>query len=200
MHLAPAPTPDRGAWLRHFLFSIALLSGQPAVAASTESGGPVFLDGFESGSYCSWSDVVGAPPDGNDTEATAVALGTVSDCDALVEATGTLDGAGDVDFFVVTVSDDVCGSYDPDFLASTLGGARFCIYVECLGGGPPTDLTCLAGAIPAVSPDGRLGCCSTTGVSIDQIACAGGDDSTTNWIRLDASPSSCTPYTVSGHF
>ena len=181
------------------LTMLALVPYASLPAAEAPEGDPVFADGFEGQDECTWSDVVGAPADGDETEATATNLGTVDDCTGGVKTAELLHGRADVDFQRVHVEDTGCG-LEIDFGVSDLSGARICAFAECDDGEP--DLLCAAGAVAATSPTGRPGCCSQTGDLIDSLACTGGigDDSLTLWIRLDQGVTACTPYEVVGNF
>ena len=184
-------------------FAAAVLSASLArgVAAAPGAEGlePVLLDGFESQDSCAWSDAVGLPPDGNDAEATALNLGDSDSCEASWQEPGLLAGRADIDYLRRQVAEVFGCAFDLDFSGSTLGGARLCLFVECLAGS--ADVTCAAGAAAATSPQGRPGCCSATGVLFETFDCVGTtDESATFWFRLDQGVGACTPYLLSGHF
>lgn len=157
----------------------------------------VFGDGFESAEVCAWSDVVGLPADGDETEGTAIDLGASSDCETDWQQLAALSGSADVDWFRRYIADSTC-ALGFDFAGSALGGARLCLFVAC--DSTLVSLTCAAGAVSATSPSGLPGCCSSTGALFEGLDCVGADESAHFWFRLDQAVAACTPYTVSGHF
>jgi hypothetical protein len=140
----------------------------------------------------------------NDSEATAVDLGTIDDNDA---SAGTVDGVladGDEDWFKFIGTDTPVLYFVDPSRALTLPGnetVRRCIFVE--GCTDPMDLTvtCPNNTSVSTSPDGRTGCCGTIDFEIDPSCGLIAGANLTVYIRLDQPPAqACVPYTMTYHY
>lgn len=152
---------------------------------TTTSTGPTCMD-------------TGAEP--NETEVTAKNLGTIDDCDGSGdEFSGVLNGPDDIDWYRYNGEDGFGCVVGPSRAVQFMMPARICKFVQCDAGGAP-DFSCPAGTTGATSPDGRPGCCHSTGFDMD-IDCPGSDDNAVIYIRID-NPNSgaCIPYTVEYHY
>jgi hypothetical protein len=151
-------------------------------------------DDFESGNACAWSAIVGYA-DGDETEATAVPLPDTTDCDEDHQAfAGLLNGADDIDFFVIRLTDDATCTLDPEVTISGQPDVGVCVYVQCLGG--TTDLApCSGSSTPDTSPQGRPGCCTTESSLPFSYTCTGSSvDDADFWIRVGTSAPGCATY------
>jgi hypothetical protein len=147
----------------------------------------------------------GAPPcndpgpgEPNDTEATAMFLGLITDDDSDGSSfAGTLAGPADVDWYTYSGVDTF--GYEVDLSRTfTSGQFRVCQFAQCLTG--TTSLTCPSGTTPQSSPAGRPGCCDNASFIITDIDCAGVDEDTTVFIRIDQPVSACVPYSIVYHY
>lgn len=138
----------------------------------------------------------------NDNEASAFNLGLVDDDD---DAGGMLSGTispGDEDWYTYQGDDTFPGVVDPTREFSSSETLRICKYMQC----PDNDenFDCPGGTIDDTSPDGRKGCCGTTGFEIDFICGSSSlnDDSADVWMRVDdpTGQVECATYTLAYHF
>lgn len=162
-------------------------TGEPGSTSSTTSMGSSSTGAMA----CEQQDT-----ENNDSEALAVA-GADATCDQAQQTfTGTLDGETDVDWFAFTQAWS-CGDADPLFVASSSEpDLVLCIGVECLAAGTDEQVTCMGDAQPAVSPEGRPGCCLAGSVSFE-LDCEGdSDESALAYVRISNGPDACTDYTV----
>jgi hypothetical protein len=189
--------PAAGSKKRAARCQLALLAFVISAWAPARAGGPIFSDGFESAGFCGWNDIVGAPADGDDSENTAVDLGTGTQCAGTLDRSSILHGRLDTDYFRIRVT-DVSGCALAFDLSGSLGGARLCGFVTCTAGGVP-NIVCAPGALAAVSPAGRPGCCSTTLSLLEDVDC-GIDDTVVIFFRMDTGGSACTAYVVHADF
>jgi hypothetical protein len=132
----------------------------------------------------------------NDSEATALSLGAINDCDNN-EATllGALDGPSDEDWYKYDGSDDFGCVVDPTRALTATGGLRLCKFAECDG----VSVSCEDGSQSALSPKGNPGCCHSQGFGID-VGCSGIDDDATIIIRLDQAAEACVEYSLDYHY
>jgi len=190
--------------VRRFLalasFAVVGVVGTVGVSAQPDpEGESIFPDTFDLGDVCAWDDVVGWPADGFNSEATPYGLPSVTDCDAPpTQRSSALHGRSDVDWLRVSITDSIGCITDPNFENSSLDGARLCVFAVCESGSE--IFSCASGATPAISPDGRTGCCATGGPIFGDFDCSSGSTNSTFWMRLDQSPSACASYSLAGHF
>lgn len=140
-----------------------------------------------------------AEPEPNDSEATAIDLGTHTDDDADGGAfTGVLAGKADVDWYKYTGNDVVLHTTEPTRDVMFDKAARFCKFLECQSGGAVmTEVTCPLGSDFAISPELRPGCCSGEGFELKDYNCPGQDDSVFVYMRFDkALFDECVAYDV----
>jgi hypothetical protein len=137
----------------------------------------------------------------NETEATAHDLGSIDDCDGSGSSIeGVLAGVDDVDWYSYHGDDNFGCSVDPTRTLTTMDHLRVCKFATC--DQEPTTVTCPSGAVSALSPDGRSGCCSDQGFAMT-IDCNGGitdNDAATIYVRLDKPDPACVSYTLAWHF
>ena len=137
----------------------------------------------------------------NDSEADAMSLGTITDCDSSGSSLSGVLSLGDEDWFTY-IGDDVFGCLvDPEREIVTDGSLRICKFAECLNGLPNTEITCPPGTQSAMSPAGRPGCCGSSGFKMGVFDCAGTiDDDARIYIRIDQGVPQCTQYTLNYHY
>jgi hypothetical protein len=140
----------------------------------------------------------GAEP--NETESTAVNLGTIDDCDNSGESfSGVLNGPNDVDWYRYSGKDVFPCVVDPARTVTFMMPARICKFVQCEAGGTPS-FTCPNNTTGATSPDQRPGCCGSQGFKMD-IDCPGMNDHAAVYIRVDnPNGGACIPYKVDYHY
>jgi hypothetical protein len=141
----------------------------------------------------------------NETEATAYQLTTqaITDCNSAGGSfSGTINGASDVDWYTYEGSDTFTCVVDPTRSVSTLETpVRICKYFECKVG--QTNVTCPSGTTAETSPDGRSGCCGTTGFSVDLDCTTTSSDDAYVYVRIDqpSAPSgTCNHYSATYHY
>jgi hypothetical protein len=142
----------------------------------------------------------------NETEATAYELAPdpIDDCDGNGgQFSGAIVGANDVDWFAYRGNDSWCVVNPSRELDPPDHGVRVCAFFACVSSDTELD-GCPAGADEATSPDGRPGCCNSSGFTVSDINCPGTiDDDAFVYIRIDvpsADPSTCAHYTVDYHY
>jgi len=135
----------------------------------------------------------------NDTESTAVDLGAIGDPDGDGDTfTGLVAGQSDKDWFKYKGSDENFSTVDPTRTISSSDAIRICKYAQCITGN--TDVSCPSGTNTATSPDGRSGCCSDHGFTLD-LNCTGTvSDDATIYIRVDSQVQACVTYSVDYHY
>jgi hypothetical protein len=135
----------------------------------------------------------------NDSEATAKDLGTINDDNSNGGTiSGVLNGQSDADWYKYHGVDDFGSTVDPTRSVMFMMPARICKYAQCDNASDPS-VTCPGGTSNDTSPDGRKGCCSGGGFTMD-IDCTGIDDNATIYIRIDQASGDCVPYTVMYHY
>jgi hypothetical protein len=174
--------------------------GAPPLTSSSSAGGDAGGDqggaggsGGAGGAAC--IDTGAGEP--NDTEASAVYLGMITDEDRMGGAiTGVLMNAADVDWYTYNGTDVSAGLVDPErvFDGNTM---RVCKFAECIDGGP-TDIIC-HDATSATSPSGRPGCCATQTFWME-VDCSTSDDDARIYIRVDQPTNDCTSYSITYHY
>lgn len=140
----------------------------------------------------------------NESEGSAFPLkgNPIEDCDGDGGMISGVIAPGDTDWFTYQ-GDDVIGcSVDPTRSFTNGGGLRLCKFIRCVDSGATTEFTCPGGTTEATSPEGRDGCCSASGFTIDDVNCTGTlDEDTEVFIRVDRpTGTGCTSYSVSYHY
>jgi hypothetical protein len=175
-------------------------SATSSVASSSSASSTTASSATSSSSSGGLDCGEGPGPDGDDTEASATDLGTIGDCDGDGESvTGVLTGFGDVDWYRYLGDDGLC-VVSPSRALVASHAVRLCKYVQCVGGQEP-DIECPNGTEAATSPDGRPGCCGSSGFDLD-AGCAGliGDDSMRIYLSVETEQQACVEYTIDYHF
>ncbi len=200
---ACSSTPDEtGEWTE--LTGVAGGGGSGGVPPFTTSsgGGQGGAGGGEGGAGGGEGGAGGAcddtgPGEPNDTEATAVYLGLITDDD---DDGGTIQGvltsAGDVDWYRYDGTDVFPPIVDPT--RAFTDPVRVCQFAECIAGGV-TDVTCNDGSTAATSPAGRSGCCNNH-TFLMEVDCVGDDDDATVYIRVDQPSADCLSYSIDYHY
>ena len=131
-------------------------------------------------------------------ENVAKTLPATDDCDdKLKSVKGVMNGAVDVDFYKVSVSDDSCGLLQPD-IGATTAGIELCAFVRCKNPTPDAVSGCKQGVMQTNAATGMKGCCANgPGKAVPDWNCSGLDDSADLLIRVKPSGSSdaCIAYT-----
>jgi len=133
----------------------------------------------------------------NDTESSAVYLGTIDDHDGSGGvAEGTLNG-NDVDWYFYD-GVDVAGAFvDATVSVTADSTVRVCQFFECDG----IMVDCPDGTTPEDSPSGRPGCCASEGFDLAPDCSSVFDQSATVYIRLDKPPAiACVDYSLAYHY
>lgn len=161
-------------------------TGEPGTSSTTSMG-----SSSTGAMACEQQDA-----ENNDSEAMAVA-GTDATCDQASQMfMGTLDGQTDEDWFAFTQAWS-CGDADPQFIVSSSEpDLQVCIGVECLAVGTDEEVSCMGGAQPVVSPEGRPGCCFIGSVSFELNCVGDSDESALAYVRVSNGPDACTDYTI----
>jgi hypothetical protein len=173
--------------------------GQGGAGNGSQGGSAQGGQGGAGGSAC--NDL--GPGEPNGTEATAVNLGQVTDCDEDgASVTGTLAGPSDADWYRYA-NEDVFGcSVDPTRAISAAGSIRICKFFECLNGEVPS-FDCPGSTTASTSPAGRPGCCGDTGfdLGVECTNLGAGSDNTNVFIRVDSvQGQQCLNYTMDWHY
>lgn len=141
-----------------------------------------------------------APGEPNDTEATALFLGQITDDD---DDGGLLSGIlvddSDADWFTYDGVDTLGYTVDPTRSNFPSGQLRLCLFAECVNGSA-IDIACIDGSTAATSPDGRPGCCKDGPFSLSTFDCVSEDDDTRVYIRVDQPASACLDYSILYHY
>lgn len=140
------------------------------------------------------------PGEPNDSEATAVDLGTIDDCNGSGSTvTGLLFGVADVDWYKYQGVDTfgIGCSVDPKRTVTSSDPLTLCKYFQC----PDNDETfdCPSGTSPATSPDGRPGCCGDGGFTVG-LTCGSSSlnsDDALVYIKLETAVNDCVNYSLS---
>lgn len=139
------------------------------------------------------------PGEANETESTAHNLGTIGDADGDGGSlTGVLAGVNDKDWYKYTGQDNLGATVDPTRTVSAGDAIRVCKYAQCTTG--DEDFTCPAGTTSATSPDGRPGCCGSSGFSLDLNCTGTSSDDATIYVRIDTQVNDCVAYNFSWHY
>ena len=175
-------------------------SGHTSSSSSSSSSGS--SSSGSSSSSSSSSSGMPCPDPGiepNETEATAVDLGGISDNDSdAASVSGVLDSVDDVDWYKYHGDDTFGYVVDPTRGLTTPDNLRLCAFFDC-DDGSDAAVTCNGGATSAQSPDGRPGCCHSQGFTAD-IDCSSSDDSAEVFIRLDKPVPACVTYDLMYHY
>lgn len=144
----------------------------------------------------------GAEP--NENEQQAWNLGNISDSDGDEDSiSGVCDGAFDPDWYKFHGADTSFSVVDPTRSLTSSAPVRLCKFFDC-DNGEQASFTCPSGTQSAMSPDGRPGCCSMGGFTIDDFICGGSQfnsDDATVFIRIDNPMNNpCPSYTLKYHF
>lgn len=201
----PASTTAAGPPAGH-VSSGASGSGSTTSSGSTAAGtgpGSSSASGHaSSGAGGASCDDVG-PGEPNDTEASAVVLGEIDDCDESGSKTsGVLAGPNDVDWYRYVGDDDIGCVVDPQRDFAIAGGAfaRICKFVECASGATDaSSVQCPDGTAKETSPSGRPGCCDAKPFAID-VDCSGLSDDATIYLRVDEANADCVAYELGYHY
>lgn len=136
-------------------------------------------------------------------ENVAKQLPATDDCDdALKTVKGVMNGAVDVDFYKLSVSDKSCGLLQPD-IGATTAGIELCVYARCKNSTADAVSGCSQGVMQTNATTGMKGCCANgPGKAIPDWNCSGLDDSADLLIRVKPSGSgdTCLAYTFSYTF
>lgn len=136
----------------------------------------------------------------NESESTAVDLGTISDADGDGDTfAGLLEGQSDKDWYKYKGTDNFGSVVDATRTVSSSDVIRICKFAQCVSG--TTEVTCPSSATDATSPDGRPGCCSDHGFTFGDLNCTGtSSDDAEIYIRLDTQVHDCVTYSVDYHY
>jgi hypothetical protein len=137
--------------------------------------------------------------DPGSAENVAKALPDTDDCDnSYKEATGTMKGAVDVDYFKLSTADKFGCSVDADFEGQT-AGTELCVFARCKNSTVDAVTGCAQG-VAATSDIGMKGCCAAApGKAIPNWDCSGitDDDSADFFLRVkQINGDKCLPYKV----
>jgi hypothetical protein len=185
--------------------TVDMCVGGMAVSTPVEVNSSCSSDG---GSYChpdgqcrpcpTYAECTNEASESNNTQSSAVQLGTITDDDDDGGAVcGVLDGPDDVDWYVFGGEDKVLHVVNPTRSLSANANAKLCVYARCVNSG--TSVACF-GESKDTAPQGQLGCCSFGKVT-PTIECDGLDDSATIWIKVENSDAlQCVEYELEYHF
>lgn len=136
------------------------------------------------------------PDDAPDVAANATSTTTTDGVDTVTTVSSVLNGAADVDYHQVTVTDSSFGLLQPNITNATTG-AELCAFVECLNNNT-TSVTCSAGTA-AVNEVGAAGCCvSGAGAVTPTWDCVGTiDESSKVSFRVKNRSNACVDYSFS---
>jgi hypothetical protein len=130
----------------------------------------------------------------DNSEATAIYLGSFSACDGGSEF---LQGAvvkGDIDFYRYRLEDAPFCVPEARVLFDATSQETVCQYFDCVNG--DASFACPGGSTPAISPGGRGGCCRTgPGFFEVDLGCSGSaSDDVDVYLRFSSSSLSCHGY------
>lgn len=139
----------------------------------------------------------------NNSEQTATQLPNITDEDGAGDwIESILAGDKDEDWFMYKGTDVAFAYVDPTGELYAEMKIRLCVFVECVAG-ETLPFEC-SNSIDAVSPEGRMGCCSTSEdafVSIDLYCDNDGDDNAYVYMRVDRGyADECVPYDIFYHY
>ncbi|MBX3190374.1 MAG: hypothetical protein KF819_25465 [Labilithrix sp.] len=163
---------------------------------------PAFEAGFEE------DPNVDPTPDGGDTcvdnddpgssEVTAKVLPPTDDAQNVpITVNGVMNGAVDVDFYKLSMTDLSFRTIDDAFEIKT-SGVEMCVFVKCKQGA--TTVSTCAGGVKKTSSIGMEGCCATgPSQASPKWDCPGltDDDSADFYIRISQTGTACVPYSFS---
>jgi hypothetical protein len=159
-------------------------SGTGAGGDPTPEGGDTCLDKDDPGGA---ENVAKALPGTDDAQNTAISV------------SGVVNGAVDVDFYKLHVSDVSFHLLQPDIQA-TSSGVEMCVFVKCDTTGS-SGVTCSAPAVKKTSDIGTEGCCATGPAAVTPgWNCSSTTDSATLFFRIKQTASACLPYSFSYAF
>ncbi len=137
----------------------------------------------------------------NDVEGMATLLGEINDNDDNGGSIfGVLDGPDDADWYRYTGDDDILYNVDPSRFVDATAGVRMCKFAECDNGIGATEVPCPPETEPAVSPEGRPGCCAPLGMEIEANCSGVVEDNMHVYMRIDSAEEACVPYELIYHF
>jgi hypothetical protein len=149
------------------------------------------------------SDIGGGEPNNGEANAFQLTTQAISDCNSAGGTFwGTINGPTDVDWYIYEGSDTFSCVVDPTRSASALEApVRMCKFFECKSG--QANITCPSGTTAETSPDGRNGCCGTTGFSVDLDCTGTSSDDAFVFVRIDqpgAPSGTCNHYSSTYHY
>jgi len=169
----------------------AAASTSRASSSSTSSVSTVSTTTTSTGSGC-----MNDADEPNDTQANAVDLGMITDCDSTGGMKSGVLAGSDVDWFRYFVDPEFLCAYDPYRMITSDGQARLCKFVECVSDPASTVATCPQGTQPQNAPQGQPGCCGLTVIDMEANC-----SNTNVWVRIDKPPSqACVSYTFEYRF
>lgn len=178
----------------------------PTSATSTSKPEPTTRPDFEAGFVEPDASIDDPTPDGGDTcvdkndvggnEALAKALPDTNDgVDTPSTVQSVLNGAVDVDYYKLKMSDVSSGVTNADIQNKT-AGVELCAFVKCASG--TTTINGCTGGVVTSGPIGMKGCC-TTGISTasPDWNCPGINDSVEIYFRVKQTAATCKNYSFS---
>lgn len=184
--------------------SASSASSSSAASTSTSSSASGSGGGGSGGMAPTCPDLGVGEPNENESNAFSLEATAISDCDGDGgTVSGTIAGAGDVDWFTYDGDDGAGCVVDPTrSLTQSESGLRLCKFFECLSG--ETERSCPGGTTEETSPEGRSGCCGTAGFDVTDLNCTGTTDEHVHvYVRIDqpgANASTCNDYSLSYHY
>jgi hypothetical protein len=169
--------------------------GTAGAAGAAGTAGTAGTAGAAGGGGC-----VDADTEPNNSEATAHALGSVTDCDWKGSTiTGTINGPADEDWFWFHGNDNVGCQVNPTFKVTPASTLIVCAYFKCDSGS--TEVTCDSNSQTALSTSGMKGCCSSAASFAPKLNCTGTlEDSGNVYLRARSSMNSCLSYKIEYHY
>lgn len=132
----------------------------------------------------------------NDTQATAVDLGIITDCDSELSSKQGVLAGNDTDWYRYYVDEVLTCLYDPYRMITSDGQALLCKFMECVSDPASTEVTCPAGTQAQTAPQGQPGCCGLTTIE-PTTNC----NDTNVWVRIEKpSAQACVSYTFEYRF
>jgi len=140
-------------------------------------------------------------PEPNNNAGSAVALGTIGDCDGDGgNVTGVLNGQADIDWYTFVAEDGFTCTSQAVLTLAEGGSVEACIYTDCINEPESTEVECAEGAATA-GPNGMSGCCATGTVKVN-TDCAGFSDDVNAYVRIrkfGSGSATCIPYSFGYH-
>jgi hypothetical protein len=134
----------------------------------------------------------------NDTEGEAARQGRPAPWGCVYEDSfgGVLSGSDDEDWFSVPSSDTRAGGCTHSVRTDT-PGVSLCLFAACATTPDPDSFGCAEGA-ETMSPDGKLGCCTTAGPAALELVCTEGAGTATSfYVQVGgAAATECLAYEV----